>query len=559
MESNISSKAKGLLKNRKAVASAFILLVILLAGYNHFFGAKAPSYNFIVAQKKNITQDVSATGNVKPAQITDLSFERAGKINNVYAKIGDKVKLGQPLASINGEEVSANLAGAEAQLESAQAQLKELTNGTRPEEIQIAETAVSGAQKSLADAETQSATVKQTADISLNNLYGKVGDILNDSYAKADNAINTQIANLFSTASLSNPQLTFITTDSQAKIDSEFQRTLAGNSLAALKTDINNLPADHAGMDNSLSDAKNQLIIMRNFLTRLSATVTSAAGLSSTTLDTYRSSVNTAWTNINTAIANINDQEQLIAGQKTTNQNNINTAQKAVNEAQGALNSAADTLALKKAGSTLEQIDAQKAQVKQVEAQIKIYEVQLNQSALVSPVNGTVTRQDAKIGETVSANVPIVSVISDAQFQIETNIAEADIAKVAIGNPAKVTLDAYGLDVNFDAEVMAVDPAETVVEGVSTYKTTLQFKAEDGRLKPGMTANIDILTASRENVIAIPQRLVITQGQNKFVKVLNKDGTTSDVSVKTGLRDSEGNIEITEGIAEGDKLIISSL
>lgn len=559
MESNISNRVNNPLKNRKIIISAVIILILVIAGHNYFFSAKAPSYNFVVAQKKNITQEVSATGNVKPAEIVDLSFERMGKIKNVYAKIGDRVKEGQPVAAIGSEEVSANLAGAEAQLASAEAQLEELTRGTRPEEIQIAETDVANAQKSLADTETQSATAKQTADISLSNLYGKIGDILNDAQTKANDAINTQIANLFSTASLSNPQLTFATTDSQAKIDSEFQRTLAGNSLIALKTDTDNLPADHAGMDNSLSDAKNQLIIIRNFLTRLSAAVSSAAGLSSTALDAYRSSVNTAWTNINTTITNINNQEQLIAGQKITNQNNIDTAQKAANDAQSALHSAEDTLALKKAGSTSEQIDAQKAQVKQVEAQIKIYEVQLNQSTLTSPVNGMITKQDAKIGETVSANVPIVSIISDAQFQIETNIAEADIAKVAIGNPAKVTLDAYGSDVNFDAEVVAIEPAETVVEGVSTYKTTLQFKTEDGRLKSGMTANINILTASRENVIAISQRLVITQGENKFVKILNKDGTTSDVSVKTGLRDSEGNIEILEGVTEGDKLVISSL
>ncbi|MBU4338593.1 efflux RND transporter periplasmic adaptor subunit [Patescibacteria group bacterium] len=543
--------------NKTYLIAGVVILIIAAVWYNNSTKTQTAAYSTATAEIKTITQEVSVTGKIKPANSIDLSFERSGKINNIYAEIGDKVKTGQSLASIDNEEILANLSGAKAQLDGANAKLDELTRGARPEEIKISETAVANAQKSLADQETNLINIQTTADINLANLYGKAKDILNDGYAKAYNSINTQIADLFFNAATSNPLLTFTTTDSQAKTDSETQRVMAGASLKTLKSETDNLPSDYPGIDNSLTASKNQLIVMRDFLTRLSAAVNSAAGLTSTALDTYKSSVNTAWTNINTAITNINNQEQLIASQKISNKNSIDSAQKEVNDAQNALRSAEDSLALKKAGTAPEQIDAQKAQVKQAEAQIKNYEIQQNQSTIKSPISGIVTKQEAKIGKNISANAIIISVISEAKFQIETNIPEADIAKIKIDDPAKITLDAYGNDIIFEAKIISIDPAETIIEGVSTYKATLEFTKEDDHIRSGMTANIDILTAKKENIIAIPQRTIITKDGQKLVLIDLGNGNQEERKIETGLRGSDGNIEIISGLKAGEKVIIS--
>ena len=144
--------------------------------------------------------------------------------------------------------------------------------------------------------------------------------------------------------------------------------------------------------------------------------------------------------------------------------------------------------------------------------------------------------------------------ISTNKYEIEANVPEADIAKIKVGNTADVTLDAYGNDVRFNVKITAIDPAETVIEGVSTYKTTFQFTAEDGRIKSGMTANLDILTDKKENVIAIPSRAVITKGADKIVTVLGNN-ILKEVKVTLGLRGSDGNVEIVSGISEGDKVV----
>ena len=162
---------------------------------------------------------------------------------------------------------------------------------------------------------------------------------------------------------------------------------------------------------------------------------------------------------------------------------------------------------------------------------------------------------DAKVGEMATVNVVIASVISSGDFQMTANIPEADIAKVKIGNIARVTLDAYGSDKFFDASVSKIDPAETMIEGVATYKTTFVFSKKDERVRSGMTANIDILANKKENVLAVPQRAVVSVGQEKNVLVDTGSPVPEERKIETGLRGTDGLIEVVSGLNEGDRIV----
>jgi len=181
---------------------------------------------------------------------------------------------------------------------------------------------------------------------------------------------------------------------------------------------------------------------------------------------------------------------------------------------------------------------------------------------------------EAKVGEIVYPSTSasdsikqLISIMSEGNFEIKADIPEVDIAKVRIGNEARVTLDAYGSDIEFNAKVLAVDPAETVIEGIPTYKVTLQFNEQDERVKSGMTANVDIMTDKRENVITIPQRAVIGKNGDKVVRLLktvpnpeNSDKTiemVEEIPVEVGIRGSDGQIEVLSGLNEGDKIVVS--
>lgn len=379
-------------------------------------------------------------------------------------------------------------------------------------------------EKAKADLETQRADSNKS-EIVLNNYYSAIPDILNDSYIKADDAVRKQAGSMFTNAESDTPVLSFSSTNSQAVTDSQNGRLALRAELNAWRSELNGLNAASSNDDlfEALAKSKAHLSVISLFLVNLSDALEKSAGLAQSTLDSYKASVTTGRTNINTAFTNITDQNQNIGSQKAT-------------------------------------VASEEASIKSYQASVNNIEAQIAKTVLYAPISGVVTRQDAKEGEIAAANGILVSILSSSN-EIEANVAEADIAKIKISDSASITLDAYGKDVVFQAKVSAIDPAETVIEGVATYKTTFKFVSVSKPVKPGMTANIDILAAGKENVIVVPQRAVIDNNGEKFVRIYNaeapKSREISEVKVSTGLKGSDGNVEITEGLKEGDKVITS--
>ena len=149
------------------------------------FKKPAPVYTFATVQKRNLVEEVSATGQVKPAQKIDLSFEQSGKVASVMVQTGDSVKTGQILARLNTAEIQAQIRQAQANVASAQATLlqaqanldnqnillAQLKKGTRDEDIQIAQIKVTNAEIALTDAQNDLATTNQKAQQDLDNAY----------------------------------------------------------------------------------------------------------------------------------------------------------------------------------------------------------------------------------------------------------------------------------------------------------------------------------------------------------------------------------------------------
>lgn len=497
--------------------------VIIIAAAVYFFSTRSttPNYEFAFAERGDIIQEVSVTGKVKPASSVDLAFETSGRIVWTGVRVGDHVAVGQSLAQLYNSDLAAQLNQAEASIKIQEAKLDELKKGTRPEEIQVYEVKVKNAKTALGE-------VKK-------NLVNKI----KDSYTKSDDAVRNKSDQLFDNPRGSSPSFKYNLTDSSLKIDIEAKRVVLEQTLNAWNLSLNNLSVA-SDLDKYISEAKQNLDNLKTFLDRLALavnTLTSDSSLSQTTIDSYKSDISTARTNANTAT------------------DNLATAEEELRIAESNLTLAENELALKKAGSVPEQITSQEAQVEYARANVDNYKAQIAKTILRSPINGVITKQDAKTGEFASTQTILVSIISVKEFQVEANIPEADIAKIKINDITKITLDAYGDDVIFTAKVIKIDPAETVIEGVSTYKTTLEFEKEDGRIKSGMTANIDIMTGKKENVIFIPQRAVIQKNGDKIVRVVSEDESIKEVKVKIGLRGSEGTIEIMEGIKKGDKVV----
>ena len=166
-------------------------------------------------------------------------------------------------------------------------------------------------------------------------------------------------------------------------------------------------------------------------------------------------------------------------------------------------------------------IQAAKAAVNAANKTIAMFqaEVELNQAAvnqaridlahtrITAPVDGTVIARRMDVGQTVAASFQAPTIFEIAQdltkMQVDTNVAESDIARVQVGQKATFTVDAYpGLV--FEGKVTQIRQAPINVQNVITYDAVIQVANPDLKLFPGMTANVTILTEQAGNVLKIP-------------------------------------------------------
>jgi len=499
---------------KKKIILLVVIIVVIVAGYMYFAGGgDEEKYDTIIADRGELVQEVDVSGKIKPAQSVNLAFEKGGKVSHVYVKTGQQVSAGQALAAIENGDIYASLLQAEAGLDAENARLSELQKGTRVEEIAVQEAKIKSAESTLVD-ENQ-------------DLF----NAMQDAFTKADDAVHNKADALFSNPNSSSPVLNLVSISSQLKINIERERLDIEPLLVDWKNTLGSI--DVVTVKNSLDKTK---ILMDNIASAVNS-LTPSSSLSQTTIDGYKADISTARTNINTAITSVVSAEQAVL----TAEYNLTTAEK--------------QLELQKAGATPEQINVQEAAVRAAEAQIANYNAQLAKTVIRAPFAGIVTAQDAKVGSIVTAGVKIISLISQAEFEVESFIPEADIAGLSVGNTAKFTLDAYEEDLIFDAVVSHVDPAETIIEGVPTYKVTLSLIDADERIKSGMTADLSILIEKRDNTIVVPVRAVQTKNGRKTVRLLI-NGAPEEREVETGLRGSDGRIEIISGIQEGDTVIV---
>ncbi len=574
-------------KKKSFYISSILVLIVFVIAVVASQKETTPVYTTVVVEKSTLTQEVSVTGTVKAANNVELAFEKPGKVAQINVKIGDPVKAGQILASLSSNDLYAQSGQAAASLESSrallinyesalaaqQAKLNELKLGTRAEELTIAQTTVSTAQQTLSDAQValENAKIKAAADLQ------KQLEITN---AGLSDAISVGLSALFSITDIQNtyfsestPEATRLAeTKSYAvyyllggsnggKMSSSSLNSLNGGAKALVNNAFQN-PTE-VNIIAALNETKSAMLQVRQVFNSIYL-----SPLSNTDI----SNLNTQKGYVDAQITAITTNENLIKVQKVTNSSTINNAETAVNTAKNNLQSAQNNLSLKLAGPTIEQIAAQEAQVKLAEANVKSQLAQIKyaqsnlgniaaqiaKNTITSPIDGKVVMQDAKVGEIIQSNIAVIKIISDNKFQIEANVAEVDIANVKVADEATVTLDAFGSDTEFTATVISVDPAETIVDGVPTYKVTLEFTEENENIKSGLTANVDILTAKKENILNIPQRAIIRNNGDKIVKMLKGEKEIQEVKVSTGIRGSNGNIEILSGLNEGDKVVIST-
>lgn len=479
-------------KNKWFVIGLILVIVIGIIVYSRS-RSSGVAIQFTTATIGNVIETVGVTGTISPAERSELSFKKGGVISAVYVKVGDVVYKGQAIASLDSTSERAALL-------SAEATLADMSRTLTKEELAVQRTALNNAEKDA-----------------INTAH--------DALVKVQSALYNYVDTFFTLPQSTNPTINIRTDNIILENDINRKRLEISTVLQNWDRDVSNAammkPAD------LLSKIQTYLITVKSFMASMSSVITalnpSNSGLSQTALNAYLATVNTAATYTNTAID-------------------------AVTQAQTNLASVQSTYNLKLAGNSEQSIAAQAAKVAQARAEVSA-------GTIVAPFDGIVTKADPHIGEYV---VPGQSgfAVQNTDFKIEARVPEADIAKISVGDLATTTLDAYGSSVDFPAEVTQVDPAETIIEGVPTYKVTLHFKNQDSRIRSGMTANLEILTDAKFGVLAVPFRALMDEKGSKVVRLLSSNKKTwTIVPVTVGLKGSSGNIEIVSGLYDGDKVV----
>jgi len=152
-------------------------------------------------------------------------------------------------------------------------------------------------------------------------------------------------------------------------------------------------------------------------------------------------------------------------------------------------------------------LEAARAQIKQSEAELELAQVNLDHTKITAPVTGIVISRNVDVGQTVAASLQAPTLFTIAQdlteMQVDTNVSEADIGRVAIGQEATFTVDAFP-NLTFLGKVTDIRNAPVTVQNVVTYDVVILVKNPELKLRPGMTANASILVAQRENALKIP-------------------------------------------------------
>ena len=273
------------------VGSIIFLLVTIPAGYWFFYQTKnADNQNLALVKKGNITQEVSVTGRVNPKTTIDLGFERSGRIQNIQVRVGDHVRQGALLAEMES-------GGAHANLMEAEARLRELRRGSRPEEIAIKKTEIAKYEQDLA------------------NSYSGSADTINDAFIKADDALHVKTAGIFSGFKTTTYKLTYSMCDSQLDIDTTSLRYATEIDFNIWRTESASLPLVPSNTEllTALGNTHAHLEKVKSLLEKINQTLILDCTVSNTDLNTYRDNINVARAVIAAVLSSVSARQQSIA------------------------------------------------------------------------------------------------------------------------------------------------------------------------------------------------------------------------------------------------------
>ncbi|MCC7436353.1 efflux RND transporter periplasmic adaptor subunit [Candidatus Nomurabacteria bacterium] len=493
---------------RKIFYVAILAIVVLIVTKN---GGDEAGSVIETVKRQTVTRTVVASGKVVSSTDLSLGFEVSDVVRSIYVKVGDKVKQGAIIASLNSGEERAAVTSAKGALLSAEARYKKVLDGSSNEEIALAQVNLDNAKKDLE-------TTKKVQDTLVASAYRK---LLSDSL----------IAESSSTIYTSNtPRISGTYTGAEGKYIINISSS-GGDFI-----NFSGIESGVAKFDTSISQPLGTKGLSIVFPTGSS---TSQGG---------NWVVNIPNTTSSNYVTNLNAYNQA-----------LNTKESAISSAESLVAQREAELNLKRATARQPDIDSALADVITAEAGVESANARLEKKILRAPADGTITKVDIKAGEISTPQKEVIVLQDISNLYLEANVGEGNISTISLGQTVEVTYDAFP-EQKYSATVSSIDPSATENGTIINYKIkALIEKIED--IRPGMTANMSIVTAEIPDVLVVPGRVIQKDEEGQFVNLVvpSKSRKTKTVrtSVTTGIRGDGDIVEVKTGLSEGQKILWS--
>lgn len=521
-----------LLKNKKAI----IILIIIIGGFAAFWYFRSKNTTaetkYILSQVKrdNLFVSVSSSGMISPVDEINLNAKASGEIVYLNMEDNQAVQKGDLLLKIKTTDQEKIIRDLELDIESAKISLAKARQGAQVDENTLKNQTIGYLVQAVNDWKNYLNNFESALKVDISD-YRLNFDYLYEYYAS--------IVNFYFPEDINYQQ---VLKNSYSRLDQNYQDKsilvshLNSNSSLDEVERVLNLVLEEVKILNDSSRAAYQLlnryqIVLNDYnLTPL---------VSERNIITDKAAFSTLSTAINTDLTNLLTASKNITNYKEGAENNLPY----------------DIRQL--------EINLQKK-----EDDLKDAKDKLNDYYLYAPFDGIISSLNVKKGDSVSSQTTVAKLIT-AQTIAEASFNEVDVVKIKVGQRAEVTFDALP-DLVLAGKVIEVDSVGTESMGVVSYKVKVALDENNENIKPSMSANIEVFTEEKDNVLVVPSSAIKTANGKKYVEVV-KDANLEESAFRSGIIlttpperrfievgiSSDTLTEIKSGLAEGEIIVLS--
>ncbi|PIV55144.1 MAG: hypothetical protein COS15_04130 [Caldiserica bacterium CG02_land_8_20_14_3_00_36_38] len=585
----------------------FLVSIMLVFAMLTVTGCKTKSPSTVqtyTIAKRNITSTVTLSGVVSYDPEVSVTSNVSGKVLKVYVNEGDSVKKGDVIAEIDStsamenydtaqtnyeisqmnylisedslKDLDTSLDQAKTNLETAQLSY-EVTklNISLSEQTDTSQTQLLQAQQQLKNTEINLTNAKQTLSA------------LQDPPDSTLTSAEIQVKNSQISLALAQQNLNVLknsTTQEDNIKTAENQLTSAKLNLANVQNSLDDAAENPNTADSEIESLQNQIISAQINVKSAERNLEKAQNPVPSTEDEIKQAeyqVEAAEINLKSAIQNYNDQLNSAENALELAKMNDEIAKKNLDIVTNSSSLTAEEsqkskelqmkqaeITLKNATTSLEstrrqietgklKLEEQKLQNEQSNKDLQTLKDSLEDYIIKSPIEGLVISFNLEEGGSVSANSTVATIGNTSKFISAGYADEIDAVDIKVDQSVTVSFDAFP-NVALKGTVKTVGITKvSAPQGTSAYKIEVEIQApkEELNLKSGLATSLEIETARKENVIAVPIESILTTGGKSYVEKIMSDGTTQRIEVQTGI--SGGTFtEILSGINEGDKILL---